>query len=87
MTRIVDGLCDLGLAQRQPHPDSSRLVMIAATEAGRALMLDAAERRTAMIVGAISQLKPDQRDLLHEAAPVLKELASQLRGSTVRPTS
>ena len=87
MTRIVDGLCDLGLAERQPHPDSSRLVMIAATEAGRALMQDAAERRTKMIVGALRRLEPEERDLVHEAAPVLKELASLLRGSSVRPTS
>ena len=87
MTRIVDGLCDLGLAERQPHPDSSRIVMIAATEAGRALMQDAAERRTEMIVGALRQLEPAQRDLVHEAAPVLQELSSLLRGSSVRPTS
>ena len=84
MTRIVDGLCDLGLAQRQPHPDSSRIVMIAATEDGRALMQDAAERRTEMIVDALRQLEPEERDLVHEAAPVLQELASLLRGSVRR---
>lgn len=85
MTRVVDGLCDLGLAERQPHPDSSRMVMITATEAGRALMQDAAKRRTDMIVGALRQLEPEERDLVHEAAPVLQELASLLRGSSGPP--
>lgn len=81
MTRIVDGLCNLELAERQPHPDSSRIVMIAATGAGHALMQDAANRRTEMIVGALRQLEPEERDLLHDAAPVLQKLASLLRSS------
>ena len=81
MTRIVDGLCNLELAERQPHPDSSRIIMIAATEAGHALMQDAANRRTEMIVGALRQLEPEERDLLHDAAPVLQKLASLLRSS------
>ena len=81
MTRIVDGLCHLELAERQPHPDSSRIVMIAATGAGHALMQDAANRRTEMIVGALRQLEPEERDLLHDAAPVLQKLASLLRSS------
>ncbi len=85
MTRIVDGLCHLELAERQPHPDSSRIVMIAATEAGHALMQDAANRRTEMIVGALRQLEPEERALLHDAAPVLHKLASLLR-SSVHPT-
>ena len=80
MTRIVDGLCNLGLAERQPHPDSSRIVMIAATPAGHVLMRDAAGRRTDLIVDALRQLKPEERDLVHGAAPVLQQLASLLRG-------
>ena len=36
MTRIVDGLCDLGLAERRPHPDGGRLVLVAADRGGRA---------------------------------------------------
>jgi DNA-binding MarR family transcriptional regulator len=79
MTRIVDGLCDLRLAERQPHPDSSRIVMITATEVGRALMREAAARRTEMITGALRQLGPAERDLVQRAAPLLQELAGLLR--------
>src|SRR5918911_3417668 len=45
MTRIVDGLVTAGLAVRLPHPDSARLIRIAATDQGRALMEAAAARR------------------------------------------
>ena len=78
MTRIVDGLVDLGLATRTAHPDSGRQVLVSATPAGEELMTRAAERRFALIVSALERLDPDRREQVAAAAPVLRELAGLL---------
>jgi DNA-binding MarR family transcriptional regulator len=83
MTRIVDGLCELGLAERTTHPANGRIAMIAATKAGIELMLAAADRRIDAIAEAIDSLAPEQQLLLNEAAPLLDELAALLRSRQV----
>ena len=76
MTRLVDALEDAGLASREEHPDSERMVLVSATEAGRSLMLGAAERRADVIVAALRGLPADERRTLRAAAPLLKRLAA-----------
>src|SRR5215210_1416146 len=71
MTRLVDALEDAGLASRDEHPDSERMVLVSATEAGRRLMLGAAERRADVIVAALRGLPADERRTLRAAAPAL----------------
>lgn len=80
MTRIVDGLERLGLATRAAHPDSARQVLISPTEAGTDLMLQAADRRVAVIVGALRTMPTDQRRAVVTAAPSLRELSSRVVG-------
>lgn len=80
MTRIVDGLVELGLARRETHPDNGRIAMISATDAGTRLMLDAAQRRIDAIAAALAQLPAEQRDALIAAAPLLDELAAVVQG-------
>ena len=80
MTRIVDGLERLGLATRAAHPDSARQVLISPTEAGTDLMLQAADRRVAVIVGALRTMPTDQRRAIVTAAPSLRELSSRVAG-------
>ncbi|HLL09190.1 MAG TPA: MarR family winged helix-turn-helix transcriptional regulator [Nocardioidaceae bacterium] len=75
MTRIVDGLCRLGLARREPHPESGRSVRISATPDGERLMRAAAQRRIDVISRALDALPPKDRQLLHRAAPALAPLA------------
>ncbi len=79
MTRIVDGLCDLGLAIRRPHPDSARLVQISATSEGDDLMRTAAARRIETIVAAMSTFSAADRRRLEAAAPVLARLPAVVR--------
>jgi DNA-binding MarR family transcriptional regulator len=79
MTRIVDGLCDLGLAERRPHPDSARSVQIAATPSGESLMRRAAARRIETLVEAMTRLDPPDLERLVAAAPVLDRLAAAVR--------
>jgi DNA-binding MarR family transcriptional regulator len=76
MTRLVDALEDAGLATREVHPDSDRMVLVSPTAQGRALMLGAAERRADVIVDSLRGLSADERRVLREAAPLLKRLAA-----------
>jgi DNA-binding MarR family transcriptional regulator len=78
MTRIVDGLGRLGLAVREPHPDSARSVRIQATEEGERLMRQAAEARFDAIVDALGALPTADRTALERAAPALIRLAGQV---------
>ena len=85
MTRIVDGLCTLGLAERKAHPDSGRAVIIAATPAGYDVMETAAQRRFNAIIAAMMQLPEGDRQALVAAALPLRRLAAIVReGDTTR---
>ena len=78
MTRLVDALEEAGLASREEHPDSDRMVLVTATAAGRDLMLAAAERRVDVIVEAMGGLSADDRRALRGAAPALRRLAASV---------
>jgi DNA-binding MarR family transcriptional regulator len=78
MTRIVDGLEALGLAERRTHPDSARLVMVAATGSGHRLMDAAAERRFAAIAHGLEALPDIDRRAVRAAAAALRDLATRL---------
>ena len=87
MTRIVDGLCELGLAERQSHPDHAGISVIAATTQGEELMKEAAERRFAAIAAAMQQLPVEDRAMLMAAAPALRRLAAILREDALRDST
>src|SRR5437870_2752253 len=71
MTRIVDGLIDAGLAERQPHPTDGRAVLIAATDDGEALMNTAQRRRIDALTEALDILPAaDQRQVRSSDAPL-----------------
>ena len=84
MTRLVDALEEAGYAARETHPDSDRMVLVRATNAGEALMLAAAERRADVIVAALRGLDVDERRVLRQAAPLLRRLAAGV-GSARQP--
>jgi DNA-binding MarR family transcriptional regulator len=78
MTRIVDGLVELGLAVRGPHPDSARSVRISATSDGEALMQAARARRIDALVGVLEQLSASDRARIVAAAPLLGRVADRI---------
>ena len=84
MTRIVDGLCALGLAQRKEHPDNGRAVIISATQAGHQLMDAAALRRFDAIMAAMAELAEPDREALVAAASPLRRLAAIVRERDTR---
>lgn len=79
MTRIVDGLVTLGLAQRETHPENGRMAIISPTPEGTTLMLAAADRRIEAIVHGMQTLPPDDQEALIAAAPILRRLAGIIR--------
>jgi DNA-binding MarR family transcriptional regulator len=81
MTRIVDGLVELGLARRDAHPDSARSVLISASAAGEQLMHAAAQRRIDAIVAGLAALPERERALIERSAGSLPELARLVRDS------
>jgi DNA-binding MarR family transcriptional regulator len=85
MTRIVDGLCRLGLAERRPHPDGGRVVLIAPTAEGERVMRAAAQARVDAIVAALRTLPPADRRAIVAAAPALRALATRVADRS-RPT-
>ena len=82
MTRIVDGLCDLGLAERRPHPDGGRLVLVAATAEGERVMRLARQARIDTIVAALRALPAADRAAIAAASPALLRLADRVRDAT-----
>jgi DNA-binding MarR family transcriptional regulator len=81
MTRIVDGLCELGLAERRPHPDGGRLVLVAATPEGERVMRAAQQARIDTIVAALRALPADDRAAIAAVTPALLRLAEAVRTS------
>ena len=79
MTRIVDGLVTLGLVERRTHTQNGRIVTVAATAAGVALMRTASHRRIVAIADALAHLQPEELSALLEAMPVLPELVESVR--------
>lgn len=78
MSRVVDGLVTLGLARRDPHPDSARKILVVATEEGRRVMQRARQRRIAVITQALAELSAADRSRIAKAASALVVLADQV---------
>jgi len=83
MTRIVDGLEQLGLAIREPHPDSARTVVVRATDEGLVLMHEAAQRRVDAIVVALGSLSAAERSAVVQASPALLKLPHGMASAAV----
>jgi len=80
MSKLVDGLAALGLAERRPHPDSARMVVVAVTTEGSRLMAEAAERRIEVIVEALRELPEDDQRAITGATSAFAQLVQRLRG-------
>jgi len=75
MTKIVGKLEDRGLVARTPHPTDRRQVILAATEAGRAVYAQFERARNEWLAHALAQLGPAERDTLARAAEILQKVA------------
>jgi DNA-binding MarR family transcriptional regulator len=68
-----------GLARRESDPDDSRAVRVRLTEAGRAAVESANERRNAVMAGILSSLPDDDRAALAAALPVISRINATLQ--------
>jgi DNA-binding MarR family transcriptional regulator len=83
MTRIVDGLIDAGLAERQPHPTDGRAVLIAATPDGDALMRAAQRRRIEALAAALASLPVAAQRQITASIELLDQVAAAVRAQVV----
>src|SRR5688572_9575079 len=80
MTKIVAKLEDRGLVQRTPHPTDGRQVVLAATEAGRAAMVEHRRAGDVWLAQALGDLPAEDRETLRRAADLLDRAARRAPG-------
>ncbi|AUN31441.1 MarR family winged helix-turn-helix transcriptional regulator [Niveispirillum cyanobacteriorum] len=74
MSRIVDALAAAALVSRDPDPTDRRGVRIAATEAGRALLLAGRARRVAALDARLAPLTVEEREVLRRGVEILERV-------------
>lgn len=77
MTRHVNALEDGGFVLRKPHETDGRAVVVELTDTGRERLLADRRRRDVWLARRLSDLTPEERDLLRAAAPLLQRLAEE----------
>jgi DNA-binding MarR family transcriptional regulator len=74
MTRIVDALVAANLVTRETDPADRRMVRIAATEEGRAVLERGRRRRVAAIAERLSRLAESERRALERGVDLLERV-------------
>lgn len=77
MTRIVNALAENGYVTRTPHPDDGRQVSIGITDAGRAVLAEARNQRTAWLARRVAGLSDEDRLILSRAARIMQEMSGK----------
>jgi DNA-binding MarR family transcriptional regulator len=74
MSRIVENLVQDGLVTRDADPADRRMVRIAATEAGRALLDEGRARRVQAIIGRLGKLADSERRALYRGLELMERI-------------
>ena len=77
MNRTVNCLEESGYITRTPDETDRRKVNIDLTESGRAVVDETVRRRDSWLEEALQSLDPAQRDVLAEAALIMREVAAR----------
>lgn len=75
MTRTINGLAERGLVHRAPDPTDGRQVVVSLTEDGRELLATDRVQREQWLTQRLSELTPDEREILAQASAILDQLA------------
>lgn len=78
MTRIVDALAEQRLVTRSKSAQDGRSTHVAATPAGRRLLMQGRERRVRALATQIESLDARERATLHEATEILKRIVTAI---------
>ena len=77
MTRIVNALADQGFVSRAANPDDGRQVRVDITDAGRAVLEEARNQRTAWLAQRVAGLSEEDRLVLSRAAHIMQEMSGR----------
>ena len=77
MNRTINALVQLGLVTREPAPDDARKVSLDLSPAGQTFISETRRRRDAWFTTRLDALPSDQRRMLREVAPILRDLADR----------
>jgi DNA-binding MarR family transcriptional regulator len=75
MNRTVNALETAGLVSKETSDTDARKVTIELTAAGRAIVDETKRHRDAWFSARLARLTPHERQILHEAGPILRGLA------------
>lgn len=75
MTRLVAGMVSDGLVERLPDETDRRVVRVAASERGRAMLLAGRDRRLATLAAMVVPLTAKERRRLQTAAALIERMA------------
>ncbi len=78
MTRIVKALVAMGLATRRRNPEDARSVQIAATSAGKRLMMRGRERRVRALAAQVDRLTQHERSTLRQAEAIISRVVTAM---------
>lgn len=79
MTRLVAGMVADGLVERMPDESDRRIVHVAASDRGRALLLAGRDRRVATLATMMAPLTPKERRRLDTAAAIIEHMLTSTR--------
>jgi DNA-binding MarR family transcriptional regulator len=75
MNRTINALVAAGLVTRVTAQDDARKVVIDLSDAGRTFIADTRRKRDAWFTQQLDKLSPEQREIVEQAAPILREIA------------
>ncbi len=78
MSRIVDALAELGLAEKRTNANDGRITLIRATAKGKKLMLAGRERRVRTLLRQLAELKTGERETLEKAMAILAGMTAKM---------
>lgn len=77
MGSTVAALEQAGLVERSPHPTDGRQILIKLTGKGTALRTSVTTAKHAWLTQAVTQLQPAEREVLFQAARIIRGLAQK----------
>ncbi len=76
ITRVVDGLVSLGVAQRKASPADGRQVLVEITPLGAARLDENIRARNAWLASQLEDLAEEERQIVRRAIGILDRLAA-----------
>ena len=77
MTRTIASLEERGLVARETDPRDKRCVVVTPTEAGNELVREIKRRRNAWLDKRLAKLTPAERQVVGEAATILRRMVEE----------